>query len=959
MRTPKPMMPDAPAQSQASPQTLPRALRQQAENARERGRWSDAVAAAGEAVRLDPNAADGWAELSLALLAVRRDGESLDAAYRAVQCDVAWPPARRVLALALLRHRRVADAEDAVTVALRDLPHYPEGLATLALIRMTQGRDQDADALFLHARAIKGGMAEATGNHAALLARMGRDREALIAAEQAIALKPFLSAPHTLRGGLLHRTGRFADAADAFAAALAADPGASAELHANHSDSLRLAQRGDDAVKAARRGLVNHPAHPALLANLGAALQAVGRPDDALAAHERALRAAPDLAEVENNIAVLHLEAGRPDRALDHLRRAFAARPTASNIARNLAALLLDVGQPEEAERAAQAAADAEPRSPAALILVGRARVLASRLEEAGAAFNAALRLDPSRVETWLQTGVSLLQAGRRVEASAAFRQLCRLAPGNARHWALLGQSLRRVRFATADDELRADLLAALAQPGTESAHLTDAATSVLLLTPALTRLRDATDDAARAMLASGLLRDLAADPLPRALLRSCVVTDPALEKALTTLRRAFLADADADNPAALADPAWLPFLCALADQGFLNEHVFAESPEEGRAVAILAARLETMLAADVAPDPARVALLAAYRPLRRWTVGLDLLRLSWPASVARLLTRQVEEPLAEETLKAELPRLTTVDDPVSTAVRAQYEENPYPRWTQVGLLDAPIPLPVMMRTLFPHLHVAPDASWSEPEVLVAGCGSGREAAWAANHIRGARVLAVDLSLSSLAHAARQGAQLGLNVAWAQADILKLGEALAERRFDVIQSVGVLHHMADPLLGWTALRGLLRPRGLMKIGLYSARARRPLQAAQDFAAAGGYAPSTDGIRRFRQDVLALPDDHPAKAIIASPDFHSASACRDLVFHVHEHQLSLPRIADWLDQLELDFLGFQLEDPAIATLYRTRFPQDPMMTSLALWDRFEGEFPHSFGELYQFWVRPKA
>jgi 2-polyprenyl-3-methyl-5-hydroxy-6-metoxy-1,4-benzoquinol methylase len=43
-------------------------------------------------------------------------------------------------------------------------------------------------------------------------------------------------------------------------------------------------------------------------------------------------------------------------------------------------------------------------------------------------------------------------------------------------------------------------------------------------------------------------------------------------------------------------------------------------------------------------------------------------------------------------------------------------------------------------------------------------------------------------------------AKLGLDIEYAQADLLKLGGM--ERRFDLIEAVGVLHHMKDPLAGW-------------------------------------------------------------------------------------------------------------------------------------------------------------
>lgn len=937
--------------------------------AREHGRWDEAYALAAQAIRTAPHSADAWSECALALLALRRDGDSLDAARQAVQCDVASPPANRALALALLRHRRVEEAEQAISVALEAFfrehgTSFPEGLATLALLRMMQGRLQEADVLFHQALEAKATMAEAIGNHAALLARLGRDAAALEAATRAAALKPFLPGPHSLRGALLHRAGRFAEAAEAFGAAVSADP-ATPEHHVSHADSLRLTGQLREAARAAGIGLARHPDHPSLLATLGTALHALGRNDEALAAYERALEKAPELAEVDNNIARLHRDAGRTGPALVHLRRAFAARPTDPDIARSLAALLTDHGPADEALRIARQAADIDPRSSAGLVLLARALARLSRGEEAEAAFATALRLDPAVAGHWFQAGVTLLHAGRRGGAIGAFRQLCRLAPGDARHWALFGQALRGVRFAAADDALRADLAAALAHPAVETGHLVDAVSSVVSLEPALARLCDAAatpdpDGTIRALLERGDLDRLAGDVLLHRLLDSAILNDPALERALTALRRVFLSKAMEAN-----DPVWLPILCALAGQAFLNEHVFAESPAETVAVDTLTRRLETDLAAGTPPDPARLALLSAYRPPHRLAGAATLPAWPWPEPIARLLARQVEGPLAEADLKAGLPRLTPVEDPVSAAVRAQYEDNPYPRWERTGLISAPIPLPAAIRTMFPHVTIPDHPRWEAPDILVAGCGTGREAVWAANHVKGARVLAVDLSLTSLAHAARQSRLLGLDIAYAQADILALGAAFAaqDRRFDLIQCVGVLHHMADPLAGWRGLTGLLRPQGLMKIGLYSERARRPVVAARAFVAerpaGAGYEATTAGIRRFRQDVLALPDDHPAKPVTRSPDFHSVSACRDLVFHVHEHRHSLPQIAGWLAELGLEFLGFQLEDQAVAALYRSRFPEDATLTDLSLWDRFEAEHPHVFGELYQFWVRPKA
>ena len=98
-------------------------------------------------------------------------------------------------------------------------------------------------------------------------------------------------------------------------------------------------------------------------------------------------------------------------------------------------------------------------------------------------------------------------------------------------------------------------------------------------------------------------------------------------------------------------------------------------------------------------------------------------------------------------------------------------------------------------------------------------------------------MLAVDLSLTSLAYAVRKTRELGIgNIEYRQADILALG-ALTER-FDVVDCTGVLHHLADPVAGWRILCSLLRPGGLMRIGLYSEQARRHVVRAREFIAAG-------------------------------------------------------------------------------------------------------------------------
>jgi 2-polyprenyl-3-methyl-5-hydroxy-6-metoxy-1,4-benzoquinol methylase len=57
--------------------------------------------------------------------------------------------------------------------------------------------------------------------------------------------------------------------------------------------------------------------------------------------------------------------------------------------------------------------------------------------------------------------------------------------------------------------------------------------------------------------------------------------------------------------------------------------------------------------------------------------------------------------------------------------------------------------------------------------------------------------------------------------------------------FDIIESIGVLHHMKEPMAGWRVLTDLLKTGGLMNIGLYSESARRHIVKARDDIALRG------------------------------------------------------------------------------------------------------------------------
>ena len=140
-----------------------------------------------------------------------------------------------------------------------------------------------------------------------------------------------------------------------------------------------------------------------------------------------------------------------------------------------------------------------------------------------------------------------------------------------------------------------------------------------------------------------------------------------------------------------------------------------------------------------------------------------------------------------------------------------------------------------------------------------------------------------------------------------QADILDASKL--NKKFDIIESGGVLHHMDNPMAGWKVLTDCLRPGSLMKIGLYSEIARQYIVKMRQEISNAGIGLSHAAMKSFRTMVMTSEQEHH-KTILGSNDFYSMSTITDLLFHVQEHRFTIPQIGDYLDQLGLKFCGFE-------------------------------------------------
>lgn len=644
-----------------------------------------------------------------------------------------------------------------------------------------------------------------------------------------------------------------------------------------------------------------------------------GRMREAEANYREVLAANPRHTGALGYLGLLAHQIGHSDAAIDLLRKAIASDRSNPEPHYNLARILSDIGRDDEAIVHNRKVLEIDPEFPGAHNNLAALLLLHGRPADALAAAMQGLRKDDG--------------AGLKSTFVMALRQL---DPASVK----------------LDSNLIQFLVRSLREPWSRPRDLSATAGTILLRTPAMARAAEKASHKGTLhlteMFGPSDLAVLDSDGLLDALLTSSPVTTLAIESVLTAIRRAALNDIAAGEIE--NGDAWVWLAAALGQQAFLNEYVFDISEAESTQLESLRSDITEAIAKGDTVAPLRLAILASYLPLHSIPGADKLAAQSWPDAMAALIKQQIIDHRDELKSRSSIELLTAIEDDVSEKVRAQYEENPYPRWSRVFADTQALPVDAYIGMRFPGAPYKPLGPRA-PEVLIAGCGTGQHAIQRAQLLQSANVLAIDLSLASLSYAIRKTTELGLtNLRYTQGDILALG---GDKTFDIIDSSGVLHHLKEPLTGWRRLAGLLRPGGLMHIGLYSATARRDINTARDLLARQGRDYSVSEVRRLRAEVRSrLPGDN-LHNLTGFSDFFSMSECRDLLFHVQEHQFSIPQIADFLREAGFTFIGF--ETPS-RTNYLRRFPDDRAATDLANWATFEAENPATFVTMYQFWIQ---
>lgn len=796
----------------------------------------------------------------------------------------------------------------------------------------------------------------------ALLSQAMRDHQvglldqAIISYRQILNLMPSYADANHLLGVALHQSGELEEGVSLIKKAIKYVPSRPA-FHSNLGNVLKDMECWEEAIGSFRKALVLDPQYVSAHINIGNVLNQMGRYDESGPHLLKSLKLNPNLPEVHNNLGLMYHEGKNLlDEAIESFTRALSLSPNFSEAHYNLGNAYSAQGRLDEALASYSEALHINPNYVTAHGNLGNVYKKQNRFKDALDCYNKALSIDPTFEKIYYNMGLLHLSNGQATDAFNCLRRAAKSSPEDGLLWTAWADSLVSYTFDTLDEDLLDDLNKLLDHVMVSPRGLASSILRVLKHLPEFLRVMALTleDPEVKSLIYKELAGSLSKIPLLIKLMGLCTFDDFNTERIFTNLRKAMilqLPDCDVNS---------LPFSAALALNCFTNEYVFICTDEEKYAVGELETKIAKVLE-DGNPVPALwVAALGAYRALHTYPWVDSLLKCEWSEEINILLNRQVTQPREEQVLAAKMLSLSNITDGVSIAVREQYESNPYPRWIKLGSPQKGQPIDQVMRDI--QLPVIPDKGdfQKNPEILIAGCGTGQQSITAALRFANSKVTAVDLSLTSLAYAARKTYELGVkNIDYAQGDILEL--ETMERQFDVIECTGVLHHLHDPIAGWRVLLNLLRPGGLLKVALYSQIARRSVTLARAIISEKNYPTTGDGIRDCRRELASMPKSVSLdfSGILKSSDFYSMSGCRDLLFHVKEHQFTIPQIEDNLRDLGLEFLGFEIADQTILRKFRTNSPKYESLASLSSWHHFELANPDTFGGMYQFWCRKKA
>jgi SAM-dependent methyltransferase len=275
----------------------------------------------------------------------------------------------------------------------------------------------------------------------------------------------------------------------------------------------------------------------------------------------------------------------------------------------------------------------------------------------------------------------------------------------------------------------------------------------------------------------------------------------------------------------------------------------------------------------------------------------------------------------------------------VDEIVRDFYDRYPYP--PPVDSLEKYRQLWQDRRRRQADFHLFwPDKPYKENfSILIAGCGTSQAAKHALRWPE-AQVIGIDVSATSVRCTEDLKHKYNLaNLQVYQLPIDRLNEL--GKTFDQIVCTGVLHHLADPDAGLTALRGVLKHDGAMHLMVYAPYGRAGIYMLQEFCRRIGIRATDEGIRDLIAALRMLPEGHPLESLLRhAPDFRQETALADALLHPQDRAYSVPQFFDFIQRGRMKFGRWIKQAPYSPSCgVMAHIPHAPEPTKLPLAEQY--------------------
>ncbi len=631
--------------------------------------------------------------------------------------------------------------------------------------------------------------------------------------------------------------------------------------------------------------------------------------------------------------------------------KAIGINPNNPNINNNLGNISLELGEIQSAVKYYEKAIQLKPDYSDSLINLGIAFRNLGQHHQAITCFEKAIKIQPQNIRSYNILGRILKEVGEYNKAINCYEELIKINPDNIMTLNGILDLFTSIQFSNLTENnsrsIKNLIIFLLKNNNINHSQIFHNAKLLIFIDENQQELEKIVNSDSF-LLNNKIIQNLLKEEFFHLMLQKSCIRDIFIETLLTKLRKEILFTLKKEKNNILNQ--YYRFIISLAEQSFLNEYIFFQSDDEIKFVNYL----EKKLINNLETNEIEIGILGSYIPLQK-SENLKNKLLNYTSKdilFNDMIEMQVKEPLEELELKNSIKSIKKISDSVSKKVRDQYEENPYPRWRYANKSIIANFLLHLNNDIKPNNIELNNNKFQNPNVLIAGCGTGQQIVNAIGY-QNSNIVGVDLSFTSLAYAKRKIEQIGVkNIEFLQGDILHLKDL--NKKFDVIECGGVLHHMREPSEGLKVLIELLEPHGFLKLGLYSDIARQHIIKIRDFIKKKKFNNTVKDIRNCREAILKQNDDQSLHKIIYNNDFYSTSNTRDLIFHVQEHRFTIPEISKILKNFKLEFLGFA--NPFFQKKYSQSFPDDKKNLSLDNWNQFEINNPDAFKGMYQFWVR---